>query len=279
MLIRLAKLAMMDSPIRSSRAAFAAALIGIGILGLTYGTACEIWESIPKSLSDRAAVIRLCSLVALASGIGLVLRPAVVVSRRVLLAFLLLWLVLLKLPPLLRAPQVMVNWESFAETATLSAGAWCLFAARAGAWEKLHLRFAVGASGIRAGRLLLIAALPMIGLSHFVYHDLTASLVPKWLGFPLGWTYLTGAGSLAAAAGMLFAVLPRLAVSLETAMLWIFTLLVWVPRVASRPHDQGNWSELLISAAIASGAWLVAETYRGVPWLASGKAARALSYD
>jgi hypothetical protein len=76
---------------------------------------------------------------------------------------------------------------------------------------------------------------------------------------------------------MLFAVLARLAVSLEAAMLWVFTVLVWVPRVASGPHDEGNWSELLISAAIASGAWLVAETYRGVPWLASGSAARRVT--
>ncbi|HYB65271.1 MAG TPA: hypothetical protein VEC59_08435 [Steroidobacteraceae bacterium] len=268
----------LDGTLRSSRAAFAAALIGIGILGLIYGNACEIWESIPKRLPGRPLVVCLCSLVTLAGGVGLLLRSAVAVSCRVVLALLLLWLVLLKLPPLLRAPQVTVSWESFAETAALSAGAWCLFAARAGTWAKRHLGFAVGPGGITAGRLLLIAALPMIGVSHFVYHDLTASLVPKWLGFPLGWTYLTGAASIAAAAGMLFAVVARLAVSLEAAMLWIFTLLVWVPRVAAGPRDQGNWSEILISAAIASGAWLVADTYRGVPWLAAGRAARAVSY-
>jgi len=269
----------MDSPIRPSRAAFAAALIGLGILGLIYGNSSEVWEPIPKSLPGRPVIMYLCAVVALATGTGLLLRASVMLACRVLLSFLLLWLVLLKLPALLFAPQVMVGWESFAETATLSAGGWCLFAARAGDWEHRHLKFAVGESGIRAARLLLIAALPMIGLSHFVYHDMTASLVPQWLGFPLGWTYLTGAGSLAAAAGMLFAIFPRLAVSLEAAMLWIFTLLVWVPRVASGPHDQGNWSELLVSAAIASGAWLVADTYRGVPWLASGSAARAVSFD
>src|SRR5438876_7612925 len=60
---------------------------------------------------------------------------------------------------------------------------------------------------------------------------------------PLGWTYLTGAGSLAAAAGMLFGVYPRLAANLEAAMLWIITLLVWVPRVASRRSEE-HTSEL-----------------------------------
>lgn len=268
-----------DSPIPPSRRAFAAALAGLGIAGLIYGNSSEIWESIPKSLPGRPLVIYLCSLVLLAGGVGLAVRPLTVRACRVLLPFLLLWLVLLKLPPLLLAPRVVGGWESFAETAALAAGGWCLFAAYGGAWERRHLAFAVGERGTRAARALLIAALPMIGVSHFAYHDLTASLVPKWLGFPLGWTYLTGAASLAAAAGMLLGVVPRLAVSLEAAMLWIFTVLVWVPRVAARPGEQGNWSEFLLSAAIAAGAWLVAETYRGVPWLASGAAARRITLE
>jgi hypothetical protein len=62
-------------------------------------------------------------------------------------------------------------------------------------------------------------------------------------------------------------------------MLWIITLLVWVPRVAFAPGDQANWAELFISCAIATGAWLVADTYRSIGWLASGKAARAVSFD
>ena len=269
----------MNIPIRPSRAAFALALLGLGILSLIYGNSSEVWTSLPRSLPGRAAIIDLCGLIAIGTGAGLLLRSSARLAGRVLFPFLMLWLFLLKLPALLLAPWIMVGWESFAETATLASGAWCLFAARPGEWEQRHLGFAVGESGIGGARLLLIAALPMIGVSHFVYHDLTASLVPKWLGLPLGWTYFTGAASLAAAGGMLFAVVPRLAVSLEAAMLWIFTGLVWVPRVVSTPRDQGNWAELLISAAIASGAGLVAGTYRGVPWLASGSAARAVSLD
>jgi uncharacterized membrane protein len=269
----------MGMSIRPSRAVFAAVMIGLGIIGLIYGNSALIWEPIPKTLPGRPATIYLCGVIELGTGIGLLLRPSVVLACRVLLPFLLLWLALLKLPGLLLAPQVMQSWEAFAEVAATSAGGWCLFAAHAGAWEQRHLEFAVGESGIRAARLLLIAALPMIGLSHFVYQDLTASLVPKWMHFPSGWTYLTGAGSLAAAAGMLFGIYPRLAANLEAAMLWIITVLVWVPRVAFLPADQENWTEFFISCAIAAGAWLVADTYRSVPWLASGQAARAVSLD
>jgi uncharacterized membrane protein len=269
----------MGMSLRPSRVVFAAVLIGLGVSGFIYGNSAEIWEPIPKALPGRPLIIFLCSVIELGAGIGLLLRPSLTLACRVLLPFLLLWLALLKLPGVLLAPQVMVNWEAVGEIAATSAGAWCLFAAHAGTWEQRHLSFAVLESGIRAARLLLIAALPMIGLSHFVYHDLTASLVPKWMHFPLGWTYLTGAASLAAAAGMLFGVYPRLAANLEAAMLWIITLLVWVPRVASGPREQGNWAEFFISCAIATGAWLVADSYRSVPWLLSGKAARAASFD
>lgn len=265
--------------IRPSRAVFAVVMIGLGVIGLIYGNSALIWEPIPKTLPGRPVIIYVCSVIELGTGIGLLLRPSVILACRVLFPFLLLWMALLKLPRLFLAPEVMVSWEAFGELAATSAGGWCLFAAHAGHWERRHLKFAVGDSGISTARLLLIAALPMIGLSHFVYHDLTASLVPKWMSFPLGWTYLTGAGSLAAAAGMLFGIYPRLAANLEAAMLWIITLLVWVPRVASSPTDQGNWTEFFISSAIAAGAWLVADTYRSVPWLARGKAARAVSLD
>jgi uncharacterized membrane protein len=263
----------MDMTTRPSQAVFAAAIIGLGIIALIYGNNAMLWEGIPKSLPGRPVVVYLCGVIEIGTGIGLLLHPAVRVACRVLLPFLLLWLILLRLPALFLAPGVMANWEAFGEIAATSAGAWCLFAAYGDGQGPRHHRFAVGANGVRVARLLLVAALPMIGLSHFVYHDFTASLVPRWLHFPLGWTYLTGAASLAAAAGMLFGICPRLAANLEAAMLWIITLLVWVPRVAAMPKDQGNWSELAISAAIAGGVWLVAGTYGREPWLATGKPA------
>src|SRR5215831_17557917 len=137
--------------IRPSQAVFAAAMVGFGITGLIYGNAAVIWEPIPKSLPGRPVIIYLCALIQLGAGVGLLLRTATVLACRILLAFLLLWLMLLKLPALILAPQVMVSWESFAEVAATSAGGWCLLAAHAtGAWEERHLRFAVGGNGIRA---------------------------------------------------------------------------------------------------------------------------------
>jgi len=254
----------MNASIRPSRLLFAAALIGLAILGFAYGNSTATPE-VPTSLPGRPAVIFICSLIELASGIGLLLRPLVTPACRLVLLYLLLWLALLKVPVVMHAPTTMVSWESFAEIAAVTGGAWCLFAAHAGSWEATQFRRAVGASGIRIARSFLIVALVLFGLAHFAYAQFTASLVPRWLGFPLVWVYLTGSAYIAGAAAMLCGIRPRLAACLEAAMIWSFTLLVWLPRVAPLPQDQQIWSEFLISWLIGAAAWLVADTYREAP--------------
>lgn len=248
-----------------SRAALAIAMIAIGLASIIYGNDSFLWYTIPD-MPGSATLVYLCGLVALASGIGLFLPDYLLRACRTLVVYLGLWLVVLKVTTLLGSPGEMMRWESCGETMAMLAGALCLLAIHAGEWEKQRVPFLVGDRGIRVARYLLMAALVTFGLAHFAYADRTASLVPRWLPFPLFWVYFTGIANIAAAAGMLLGFYPRLAATLAAAMLWAFTLLVWIPRVMAAPSDQGNWTEWILSAAIASGAWLVAETWRGEPW-------------
>ena len=48
----------------------AVALIGLGILGLSYGNSAAIWGTIPKSLPGRSVLIDCCAVIELATGIG-----------------------------------------------------------------------------------------------------------------------------------------------------------------------------------------------------------------
>jgi uncharacterized membrane protein len=109
---------------------------------------------------------------------------------------------------------------------------------------------------------VLAVARPPIGLSHLFYADATAQLVPAWLPLRHGWAYLTGAGHIAAGVAILLGIVPCLAAMLEAAMMSVFTLLVWVPKVLMDPTSRLNWTALCVSAALSACAAIVAESIR-----------------
>lgn len=256
-----------------SRVVFAAVMIGLGMVGLYYGDFALVWQRIPiAELPGRQWFAYACASIELLGGIGLLVPGSRHLASAVLLVFLLLWLVLLKLPGVLAMPLMEATWLGFGEIAVMLAGCWIAFAATAdGAGNRFRLL--TGTGGIRSARLLFALALPMIGLSHFVYSKETVAFVPTWLPYPLGWAYLTGGASLVASAALLLRVVPRLAAMLEAAMLGIITLLVWGAGVVAAPTDRTQLTGLLISALIAGGAWLVADSYRGETTLTRGATA------
>lgn len=240
-------------------------MIGLGVLGFIYGDVALVWQHLPiEHMPGAKAIAYVFAAIELAGGIGLLLRRWSKAAAGLLAAFLLVWTVLLKLPAVLVVPSMEATWLGFGEIAVILAGAWVLFACHMGeraGW----LRHLTGRRGVRAARVLFALSLPMIGLSHFFYTEQTAALVPAWLPHRAGWAYLTGACSITACLAVLLGVASRLAVMLEAAMLWIITLLVWLPAVVATPGDRTAWTALVISAAIACGAWVVADSYRGMP--------------
>ena len=101
----------------------------------------------------------------------------------------------------------------------------------------------------------------VFGGSHFVYMNLTAPLVPKWLPPTQEfWGYATGVGFVAAGVAILIGVQARLAAILVTAMLASFALLVHEPMLLAGHSIHMNWTESAVNLAVTGAAWVVANS-------------------
>lgn len=239
---------------------FAVSFAGLGVLSLGSGDFALVWQPVPAWVPGRTYLAYASGLVLFAAGIGMLVERTARLATLVMTVNLLLWLLLLRLPRVAMHPTSEGMWLGFGETLVLVVGGWLLLAAQDDGRE------AKPDSGLRAPRMLYGIALPLIGLSHFVYASDTAALVPAWLPWRMGFAYLGGAGHIAAGLGILFAVFPRLAATLEAAMLSLFTLLVWVPPAAAAPASRFQWTALLVSAAMTGAAWAVAGSLQGAAW-------------
>jgi uncharacterized membrane protein len=245
---------------------FAVTLIGLGILGLIKGDFDPTWPPVSKGVPAREALAYLCAFVYLASGIGLLWQRTAPAASRVLLAYLLGWLVLVSLPQVFILHPTLLAAFGFGQSAVIVAAAWVLYLWFAGERDAARVGFVTGETGLRIAKTLYGLALIPFGLAHFVYLQQTVVLIPGWLPWHVALAYFTGSAFIAAGLAVLFGVRARLAAALSTLQVGLFTLIVWVPMVATGHFTPFQWGEFVVSTALTAGAWVVADSYGGMRW-------------
>lgn len=245
---------------------FAAGLAGLGVLSLGSGDFALNWQPVPAWVPWREILARASGLLLLACGIGMLLKRTAIRCALVMAAYMLSWVVVLQCPRAAAAPGDLGVWLGVSESVVLMTGGWMVFASLAGPREKSRLRFVTGDRGARLARLLFGLACLVLGLSHFVYAETTAGMVPAWLPSRFFFAYLTGAGHLAAGLGVLSGVLPRLAATMEAGMISLFVLLVHIPGVVSAPGSRLQWTMLFVASALAGAVWAIARSLQDASW-------------
>jgi len=245
----------------AGHAVFAAIMLALGIQGFIQGDFTAVWQPVPTGAPMREVLIYVCASISLACGIGLFSRRTAALAARVLLASLVLWFLLWRVPALFLASLVDGTWGC-GETLAMIAGAWVLYAAFATDWDRQRLGFAAGSKGVRVARALYGIALLPFGYAHFVYLQHTADMVPRWLPWHVGWAYFTGATFIAAGLAIVLGVFAPLAAALSAVQIGLFGVLVWIPILATRHVNAFEQGEVASTVALTAAGWVVADSYR-----------------
>jgi uncharacterized membrane protein len=256
---------------------FALSLLALGVLSLLSRDFALVWQPVPAGIPGRAVLACVSGAIMVVTGLGLLFRRATVPVSFVLFVYTAIWLLALHIPRVIANPLQEATWGGSGEIATLVGASWILYASAAKPGDRWYFSSLAGTSAIRWARILFAIGVPLVGLEHLVYGPDTASFVPAWLPDRLGWAYFTGIAHIVAGIAILVSVLPRLAAALETLMMAIFTVLVWMPAVMADPAQRFNWTALLMSAVITAAGWIVYESYREAPWFAFSRSRNRLA--
>jgi uncharacterized membrane protein len=242
---------------------FAIGLAGLGVLSVGSGDFAYTWQPVPEWVSGRASLALVSGLLLIGLGLGMLLKRTARASTLVMTIYLTAWVLVLQSPRVAHAPTNVGSWLGFCENLILVCGGWTLFLCLARSRHTLRSKFLIDPL---VPRLLFGASCIVLGLSHFVYVDGTAAMVPAWLPDHVFFAYLTGAGHFAAGLAILLGVVPRLAATLEASMISIFVLLLHLPGVVSAPASRLQWTMLFVASALAGAAWVVAGSLRAFSW-------------
>lgn len=217
------------------------ATLGLGALNLWYRDLLLNWQPAPPDAPWRAAA-------AIASGISLLVTGALLAMGR------------LRLGGLIGAISLvcwMVGFDLQVIGFSPSVGS-LLGLAERGAMAIGFATLAVTARWDRALTAGFGACCVMFGISHFVYADFTAAMVPAWLPARLAIAYLTGAIHAGVGLALLLRWRPTEAGLVEAAMMASFVLLLHLPDAIGAPTDRMKLTILGIAILLTASAGLVA---------------------
>jgi uncharacterized membrane protein len=146
-------------------------------------------------------------------------------------------------------------YEEIAMQLAIALGGLIIYTASAGIDAALSERLT------RLCQLVFGVCVLIWGGAHFIYMNMTAPLVPKWLPpSQVFWGYVTGVCFIAAGLAVLTGVKARLAATLLTVMIACFGLLANDRILLTGLSSHFNWSESALNLALIGVAWVVADS-------------------
>jgi uncharacterized membrane protein YphA (DoxX/SURF4 family) len=233
---------------------------GLGVMAV--GMAClafgdfDSGQPMPENFPGRTALAYFAGAFMVVAAAAVEWRRTVVWGAAALSAYYTLCVVILMNGRLLLTDYaVFLPYENIAIQLAIASGGLIIYA------TTTRIDAALATRLTRLGQLAFGVCTLVFGGAHFVYMNLTAPLVPKWLPPTQEfWGYATGICFIAAGIAILTGVQARLASILMTAMLASFALLVHEPMLLADHLTHFNWTESAENLAVTGAAWVIADS-------------------
>jgi uncharacterized membrane protein YphA (DoxX/SURF4 family) len=216
------------------------------------------WQPVPNEFPARALLARIVGAIEILASVAVLVPRMSRMGVSAIAVIFWSWLLLLHVPRVIRGEAAA--WIGACELLVLSGASLALV----GTVHSIESRARGGRDWSLAclmGKWCFALALPPLGLSHFVYAEPAAALIPAWFPARLFFTYLTGVGHIAAGLSILSGVLARIAAPLLAVMFGCFIVFLHIPRVIATPNRY-EWTMLLMSLALNGAAWIIAGLVR-----------------
>ena len=110
------------------------------------------------------------------------------------------------------------------------------------------------------GRLLYAVPLAAFAGEHFTLARLMAPGIPSWIPAHLFWIYFVGVALVAAALSIVVKKYAWLSATLLGTMIFLFVVLLHIPRVVANPRDRISWAVALRDLSFSAAAFAFAST-------------------
>ena len=154
-------------------------------------------------------------------------------------------------------PAHLGSWTNAFKALTMAGGAWITAMSLENGPPKLSSSFE---RILPVGRFFFASTLIAFGIDHFLYTPFVAMLVPAWIPGHVFWTYFAGVALIAGGVGMLVKFTTRLASLMVGIMIFLWLLMLHIPRAFADPHSGlGNeWSSVCEALAFSGIAFMLA---------------------
>jgi uncharacterized membrane protein len=250
-----------------------AGLIGTGVQQLIIQNFVRLVPKLPAWVPAPAIWVNATGLALIAIGVAIATGKLARAAALSLAAMLAVMLVALYLPGVLGNPGAGFMWTNPCKTLALIGGALMLASLAPGS-QQLGLEHPRSGDATEASRphglepvslapVFLGIFLLVCGVQHFVYAGFVDTLVPAWI--PPGqrfWTIFSALALIAGGAGILVPRTARLAGAMSGLMIFLWVLLLHIPRALATPREAGETSAIFEALALSGVAFLVAGTRR-----------------